>query len=118
MTGDTFRLIDMTHGRVVAERVRRARGPLGRLTGLLGRSKLGPGEGIWLAPCNGIHTFGMRFPIDAIVLDRNLCAVRLAHSVGPNRVVLPCVGGQSTVELAAGTLRSTGVQVGHQLVLR
>ena len=41
-----------------------------RRKGLLGRHTLAAGEGLWIAPCESIHTCGMKFPIDVIYLDR------------------------------------------------
>ena len=34
-----------------------------------GSFHLAPGDGLWLWPCRQVHTFGMRFPIDAVLLD-------------------------------------------------
>ena len=40
------------------------------MRGLLGRDGLEQGEGLLLRPASSIHTFFMRFPIDAVFLDR------------------------------------------------
>jgi len=42
--------------------------PATRNKGLLGRNSLASGEGLWIVPCEAIHTFGMRFPIDLVYL--------------------------------------------------
>jgi len=42
-----------------------------RARGLLGRSELEPNEGLLLERSRSVHTFGMRFPIDAVLLDRD-----------------------------------------------
>jgi uncharacterized membrane protein (UPF0127 family) len=42
-----------------------------RRKGLLGRDRLSDGEGLWIFPCESIHTFFMRFPIDLVYLDRS-----------------------------------------------
>ena len=41
-----------------------------RNKGLLGRKELSPGEGLWILPCQSVHTFGMQFAIDLVYLDR------------------------------------------------
>jgi hypothetical protein len=41
-----------------------------RRTGLLKHTGLTPGEGLWIVPCEGIHTFAMKFPIDVVFLNR------------------------------------------------
>src|ERR1700756_449220 len=43
-----------------------------RRKGLLGRDRLPAGEGLWIVPCEAVHTFGMRFAIDLIYLDRHM----------------------------------------------
>ena len=41
-----------------------------RRTGLLKHNSLEPGEGLWITPCEGVHTFAMKFPIDLIYLGK------------------------------------------------
>ncbi|MFM2152962.1 MAG: hypothetical protein RL199_1397, partial [Pseudomonadota bacterium] len=65
--GDT--LLCRESGQVVARHVLRATGFFDRLRGLLGRPSLDPDVGLWIEPCDGVHTFFMRFPIDVAVLD-------------------------------------------------
>jgi uncharacterized membrane protein (UPF0127 family) len=77
-----------------------------RLIGLLGRASLDTGEALWLR-ANGVHTFGMRFPIDIVVLDREGRVLRIAGRVPPNRIVWPARGGHATIELPAGTAEIT-----------
>jgi uncharacterized membrane protein (UPF0127 family) len=89
-----------------------------RITGLLNRANLEPGEGLLIAPCNSVHTVGMRFPIDVLYLTRhNLAAAGETLSPGMrSRRNWP--GVASVLELPAGTLRRTGTSPGHQLELR
>lgn len=104
-------------GELVAEDVRRASGALSQMIGLLGKSRLAPSEGLWLCPCNGVHTIGMRFPIDLAVLDRDMKVVRTVQSLRPGRVELPCTGGHSVIELASGTLARAKIGRGARLSL-
>ena len=73
-------------GRVVCERCLVAARPLRRMRGLLGRRDLPRGEGILLRPAASIHTFFMRFPIDAVFLDRDDVVVGIERQVHPWRV--------------------------------
>src|ERR1700675_1065772 len=41
-----------------------------RRAGLLKDTGLEPGEGLWIAPCEAVHTIGMKFAIDVLFLDR------------------------------------------------
>jgi uncharacterized protein len=81
--------------------------------GLLGRSGLEPNEGLLLEHSRSVHTFGMRFPIDAVLLDRDdrvIAVVRLS----PNRVLLPRARVRAVLEVAAGEGRrfTPGARVG------
>lgn len=117
MSQHVYRLVNRTRGTVVAECIRRADTFWQRATGLLTRRKLTRGEGLWLIPCNGVHTFFLRFSIDLLILNRDLQVVRAFHNVPPFRICWPVRGGYSTVELATGTLASAGVQQGDWLAL-
>ena len=70
-------------GRVVCEHLLVAARPLRRMRGLLGRRSLPEGEGILLRPAGSIHTFFMRFAIDAVFLDRDLVVVGIEPSARP-----------------------------------
>jgi len=88
-------------GQVPALQVRRAATAWLRLRGLLGRSRLAPGQALWLDPCRAVHTLGMRYAIDVAFIDRQGRVVRIVHGLRPWR----WAGGwraRSAVELAAG----------------
>src|SRR5712691_7383982 len=63
-----------------------ADGPLRRMRGLIGRPGLPAGEGLLLSPAPAIHTAFMRFPIDALFLDRDLRVIEIVEQLGPWRV--------------------------------
>ena len=56
-----------------------------RMRGLIGRKTLAPGKGLLIPKCNCIHTFFMRFPIDATFLDKNGRTVKVVRNVRPWR---------------------------------
>jgi uncharacterized membrane protein (UPF0127 family) len=89
------------------------RGPV-RRRGLLGRQSLGEGEGLWIVPCEAVHTFGMRFAIDLVFLDRRNVVRKVRSSVPPWRLS-GCLRARSVLELAAGTLKSISVRPGDTL---
>jgi uncharacterized membrane protein (UPF0127 family) len=84
------------------------------MRGLLGRRDLPHGEGILLRPAASIHTFFMRFPIDAVFLDREGVVVEVAENVRPWRVA-GRKGAKVVIELAAGAAEA--VTAGDRLVL-
>jgi uncharacterized membrane protein (UPF0127 family) len=86
-----------------------------RLIGLAGKSQLGAGCGLLIHPSSGIHTFGMRFSIDVVALDRKLRVVKLWHRLAPFRVTTVNFKTRNVLELPAGTIREAGIDVGDQL---
>ncbi len=86
-----------------------------RMKGLLGRTSLPAGEALMIRPCKGIHTFGMRFPIDAIFLDRNNRIVALTKDLQPNHLSRVYPEAASVVELPAGTIEATDTAVGNEI---
>ncbi len=91
--------------------------PLSRMRGLLGRHGLPSGEGMLLTPAPSIHTAFMRFPIDAVFLDRELRVVKIVERLGPWRMASKA-NARSVLELAAGESSRCGVEVGDVLELR
>ena len=57
-----------------------------RARGLIGRRELAPGRGLLITRCNCIHTFFMRFPIDATFLDRQGQVVKTVRNIRPWRL--------------------------------
>jgi uncharacterized membrane protein (UPF0127 family) len=85
-----------------------------RRKGLLGRDKLSAGEGLWIVPCEAIHTFGMRFAIDLVYLDRDKKVKKVRHAVPPGRLSA-CFSAHSVLELASGSVHRTGTKPGDRL---
>ena len=56
----------------------------------------------------------MRFPIDAVFLDRTLVVLRIAHGVDPWRTASR-KGAKAVLELPAGESSRRGLEVGDQL---
>ena len=101
----------MTRGTVLATQLEAAHTGPTRRKGLLGRESLLPGEGLWIAPCESVHTFFMRFPIDLVYLDRENRIKKVRSSVGPWRLSA-CLTAHSILELPAGTIRETRTERG------
>jgi hypothetical protein len=85
-----------------------------RRTGLLKHDNLSPGQGLWIAPCEAIHTFGMKFPIDVIFLSRNRKILKVRKEM-PRRRLAVCIRAHSVLELPAGVLDRTGTIPGDLL---
>jgi uncharacterized protein len=103
-------------GRVLCENCLLADSFARRLVGLLGRKELNPGDGIVLRPEWSIHTFFMRFPIDAVFLDKSLVVVGIEDAIDPWRTAKQR-GAKSVLELPAGESSRRGLAVGDRLTL-
>jgi uncharacterized membrane protein (UPF0127 family) len=107
----------MEPDRVIAAQLEIADTLWKQTVGLLGRHSLPTEGGLWLKPCNGIHTFGMRFPIDVLVLDAEGYALRIVSALKPWRICGPIRKARVVVELPAGTLTRYRIQPGDRFHL-
>lgn len=111
-------VLNTTRGILLVDRGERASCLVTRAKGLIGRDALEPGQGLLVSPCQGIHTFLMRFPIDALYLDKSDRIIRVVRAIPPNRIgpfISECA---SVLELPAGTIDTTGTQEGDMLSVR
>jgi len=109
-----YRLVNLTRSTVLAESLQVADTGRTRRKGLLGRTSFSPGEGLWIVPCESVHTFFMGFAIDLVYLDREKRIRKLRGNVVPWRLSA-CVSAHSVLELPAGTIRTTQSQCGDKL---
>jgi uncharacterized protein len=113
-TGNEIHAINKTKGSEVAGRLEVADNASARSKGLLGRSGLAQGAGLWIIPCESVHTFWMKFSIDLIYLDRALRVRKVRECVRPWRMSA-CLTAHSVIELPCGTIRNSQTSLGDQL---
>jgi uncharacterized protein len=101
----------------LAFRVNVADSIVGRLIGLLGRRSLRAGSGVWIVPANAIHTIGMLFSFDVVMIDKNFKVVSLKELVKPFRVIFPKLRAESVIELPAHTIFRSRTEIGDELVI-
>jgi len=109
------RVRNATRDRLLGDAVRTAGTFLSRLAGLIGRDGLAPGEGLWIAPCSCIHSFGMRFEIDAVFVDADGRVAGLCERFRRNRISPVFRKAEGVLELPAGTIGRTGTEVGDEV---
>jgi uncharacterized membrane protein (UPF0127 family) len=109
------RITNQTRNTVLATAADIADTSAKRRTGLLKHQSLEPGEGLWISPCESVHTFFMKFAIDLVYLDKHKKVRKVRHAV-PAWRLSACLMAHSVLELPAGVAASTGTQVGDQLV--
>ena len=88
-----------------------------RRVGLLKHERLDAGEGLWITPCESVHTFFMKFAIDLVYLDRAHKVRKVCRAVPPWRASI-CLSAHSILELPAGTIESTETRPGDELSIR
>jgi uncharacterized protein len=111
------RVVNARNGKVLVNRLERARGILSRMQGLIGRQRLEAGDGLWIPRSgNSIHTCFMKFPIDVAFVNCGGIVKYLARDVKPWRLVIaPILFNTDCLELPAGTLQATETRKGDQL---
>jgi uncharacterized protein len=109
-----MRVANITRSTVLGTQVEVADSGPKRNKGLLGRKGLEPGGGLWIVPCESVHTFAMRFPIDLVYLDRELRIKKVRSSVRPWRLS-GCLSAHSVLELTSGTIRDTQTKAGDRV---
>ncbi len=85
-----------------------------RRTGLLKHERLNAGDGLWIVPCESVHSFFMKFAIDVYYLDKKHKVRGIRRNMAPWRVSA-CLTAHSVLELPAGTADATGSVTGDQL---
>lgn len=101
----------------LAFRVAVADSIVGRLVGLLGRRSLPPDSGVWIVPSNAVHTIGMLFSFDLVLIDKNFKVVGLRELVRPFTVTWPNQHADSVLELPAHSIFRSRTQIGDQLLI-
>jgi hypothetical protein len=109
-----MKVSNLTRQTVLSASVEVADSHAKRNKGLLGRDGLAPGEGLWIVPCEAVHTFGMRFPIDLVYIDRKHRVRKVRSAVRPWRMS-GCLSAHSVIELGAGAARAALTVRGDQL---
>jgi len=107
----------VVRGRQTHFDVQRASGFLSRLRGWLGYREAPLGAGLLLTPCDAVHTFAMRFPIDIVFVDGAGRVLLVDHAVPAWRIKV-CLGAQSVIELPAGRAAWLGLEPGAWLQVR
>jgi uncharacterized protein len=115
--GPTGYAFNRTRTTYLATELMIARSHWSRFRGLMATpsSNFRPGQGLWIAPCHGVHTFAVRFPIDVVYLDRDSTVVHLEKELQPWRMAAIRARAASVLELPAGTVHHSQTALGDQV---
>ena len=106
-----MRAINLTIKKEIANNVIVAKGILERMKGLIGHSAIKSGDALLIKPCKGIHTFGMKFPIDVIFLDKGNNVIAVKKYLPPNRITPIYLRAKYVLELPEGTVEETSTSI-------
>ena len=90
---------------------------LQRLKGLLGTRSLEAHQGLWIKPCQGIHTVGMLYKIDVAFLDKHHTITKIDRNIPPFWFSMAPRGTDSVLELAQSGAERHQLKVGETLDL-
>ncbi|OGX40606.1 MAG: hypothetical protein A2984_02700 [Omnitrophica WOR_2 bacterium RIFCSPLOWO2_01_FULL_41_12] len=112
-----MKIINQTKNTILAENVIVADRPFQRIKGLLGKKEFKPGQALVLKPCNSIHTFFMKFPIDVLFVDKDNRVIKAVPTLKPFCLTYIYFRAILAIELPVGTIPSTLTQEGDTLTL-
>jgi uncharacterized membrane protein (UPF0127 family) len=109
--------LNRTRNAYLATHVRLAVTHWSRFRGLMATEaeRFPAGDGLWIVPCRGVHTFAMRFPIDVVYLDSDKIVVHVEENLKPWRLAPVRMRAASVLELPGHTLTSTQTAIGDEI---
>jgi hypothetical protein len=112
-----MKIINTSKNVTLADNVVLAQTAVSRLKGLLFYKEFKKGEALIIRPCNSIHTFFMRFPIDVIFVGANDKIVKIHQGIKPFKVTPIYFKSDFVIELPAGILEATGTTASDILLV-
>jgi len=116
-----IRAFNVTRGELLGGQITMATNPWQRFWGLMGKHSLPDGGGLLIRPCNSIHMFFMRIPLDVLYCGASGPegdpVLRVLAGIRPWRIGPIVRGSKYVLELPVGTIARTGTQVNDAIRL-
>ncbi|HBT20657.1 MAG TPA: DUF192 domain-containing protein [Peptococcaceae bacterium] len=112
-----MKVTNLANGKTVAEKVSVAKSFLKRAKGLLFSPPLKENRGLWIEPCNAVHTFFMSYDIDVIFLSENCEVLHIIESMKPWKISKIVPESKAVLELPAGTAKRIPINIGDRFRL-
>ena len=106
---------NVTKNTILADECLAAESFASRFMGLMGRNSIASGGGLLIVPCNSIHMFFMKFPIDIVFLNKGSKVVYIIEGIRPWKVSKLVRNAHSVLELPSGTIKTCLTEVGDEL---
>ena len=110
-----MKAVNTTQNRTLAANLSVADTFLTSLVGLLGRQTLPLGEGLWITPCQSVHTIGMKFAIDVLFLNQDGVILHLIEGMKPFRISKHLTDARSVLELPKNNIPETHTRLGDRV---
>lgn len=110
-----YKIVPQEKALMIASNLKTATSFKERAVGLLNRKNMDPSEGLWIKPCNNIHTFFMKFSIDCIFLTKDMKVKKVSRNINPFSLCGPVWSAHSVIEMSAGSADKFKIQIGDQL---
>ncbi len=107
-------LKNKTKNSIVSKEIKILSGVFKKGVGLIGKKP----EAVILYTRFGVHTFGMKYPLDIIILDNKLKVVRFKENLMPNRIFLWNPIYKTVIELKGGTVKNSKTQINDVLEVK
>jgi uncharacterized membrane protein (UPF0127 family) len=104
-----MKLKNITKNTQASEEIIKADTIVKRVKGLIGEDNL---KSLYLETRWGIHTFGMKYSLDILILDSNWSVKKIVEGLKPNRVLFWNPKYFCVLELPAGTIKNSTTTIG------
>src|SRR5579859_1102126 len=111
---EQMRVFNQTKQTVLSEKINVPKTLLNQSLGLL---KYKTPAAILLKTRFGIHTFGMHYSIDVLILDRENKIVAMKKNLKPNRIFIWNLNYEYVLELPEGTIQKTKSAIGDKILI-
>lgn len=111
----TYLIYDISRQHIISDHAKMADTYFSRMIGLLGRPDMQSLDALILTPCNSIHTFGMKFPIDVLFLDSEYKICHLISNMKNRRISKISLKSKYVIELHTGSVDALMLQKGDQI---
>lgn len=108
-------MVILTGGKILADNVKIPQNYFEEAKGLIGKSKAEP---MLFKTRWGIHTFGVKFPIDVVIFDKNGVAVKIKNGLKPGKFLFWNPKFRNVLELPEGEIKKSGLKIGDKLEIK
>ena len=113
---DMDKLMNLETKEIILQQLVQADHFLSRLRGLMWKRELPENTGLMINPCNSVHCFFMKFPIDVVFVDKDHLVVHIISNMKPGSISPIVKKAKYVVESNANTV-SRKVEIGDRLFM-